>query len=51
MRKCENGCCSFGDNWKDEDIYCAGRAPEDLREDIEKARKEKQLNRYPEARK
>lgn len=28
MRKCKNGCCSFSSNWKDEDIYCASRAPE-----------------------
>jgi len=28
MKKCKNGCCTFGSNWKDEDIYCASRPPE-----------------------
>ena len=44
MRKCENGCCSFGPNWKDEDIYCASRAPD-------KIVVEKQLNQLPQKRK
>ena len=42
MKKCENGCCSFNDAWKDDEIYCAAKAPEEKSVVVEK-----QLNQYP----